>query len=207
MVGYPNVGKSSTINVLCKQKKVAESATPGKTKHFQTIVLNESILLCDCPGLVFPSFVSTKADMVCNGLLPIDQMRDHIGPISILCQRIRRKDFKTKYGITLPRPGDHEDPTRPPTPWELLHSYGRMRGYMASHGSVDEPRSSRYLLKDYVSGKLLYCHPPQGITSAEFNTANVNVQYDDEPEEKPTSSNHPANKSDNFDSIKAGLYL
>ena len=34
-VGYPNVGKSSTINVLCQAKKVAVAATPGKTKHFQ----------------------------------------------------------------------------------------------------------------------------------------------------------------------------
>jgi large subunit GTPase 1 len=35
MIGYPNVGKSSTINALCNEKKVAVSATPGKTKHFQ----------------------------------------------------------------------------------------------------------------------------------------------------------------------------
>ena len=34
-VGYPNVGKSSTINVLCGEKRVAVAATPGKTKHFQ----------------------------------------------------------------------------------------------------------------------------------------------------------------------------
>ena len=35
MVGYPNVGKSSTINALYQDKKVSVSATPGKTKHFQ----------------------------------------------------------------------------------------------------------------------------------------------------------------------------
>ena len=35
MVGYPNVGKSSTINSLLKTKKVPVSATPGRTKHFQ----------------------------------------------------------------------------------------------------------------------------------------------------------------------------
>ena len=33
-VGYPNVGKSSIINVLCGIKKVAVAAMPGKTKHF-----------------------------------------------------------------------------------------------------------------------------------------------------------------------------
>lgn len=34
-VGYPNVGKSSTINSLLQYKKVSVSSTPGKTKHFQ----------------------------------------------------------------------------------------------------------------------------------------------------------------------------
>ena len=34
VVGYPNVGKSSLINVLCKKKLVGVGALPGKTKHF-----------------------------------------------------------------------------------------------------------------------------------------------------------------------------
>lgn len=65
MVGYPNVGKSSVINVLVGATpvshggvRVSVGATPGKTKHFQTLVLSDSLMLCDCPGLVFPSFVS-----------------------------------------------------------------------------------------------------------------------------------------------------
>lgn len=43
MVGYPNVGKSSIINVLVGTKKVAVAATPGKTKHFQTLNINDNI--------------------------------------------------------------------------------------------------------------------------------------------------------------------
>jgi len=172
MVGYPNVGKSSTINVLCKQKKVAESSTPGKTKHFQTIILNEKICLCDCPGLVFPSFIATKADMVCNGLLPIDQMRDHVNPMALVCLRIPRRVFENLYGLSLPDPSDFEDPNRPPTPHELMQEYGRARGFMASHGMPDEPRSARYILKDYVNGKLRYAHPPPSVDPFEFNNEN-----------------------------------
>ena len=62
--GYPNVGKSSTINKLLAAKKVRVSETPGKTKHFQTLVLEDDVTLCDCPGLVMPSMVNSKAGMV-----------------------------------------------------------------------------------------------------------------------------------------------
>ncbi|KAH7956583.1 hypothetical protein HPB52_010873 [Rhipicephalus sanguineus] len=83
-VGYPNVGKSSTINALVRSKKVSVSTTPGKTKHFQTLNLDDELCLCDCPGLVFPNFVSNKAEMVVHGILPIDQMTDHVPPVNLI---------------------------------------------------------------------------------------------------------------------------
>ena len=67
LVGFPNVGKSSTINAVFGSKKTAVAATPGKTKHFQTLFISEALLLCDCPGLVLPRLASSKADMVAAG--------------------------------------------------------------------------------------------------------------------------------------------
>lgn len=124
MVGYPNVGKSSTINSLMTVKKVSVSATPGKTKRFQTLFLDNDILLCDCPGLVMPSFVLTKADMLLNGILPIDQMRDHVPAVNLLCERIPRHVLEDKYGIVIAKPLEGEDPDRPPFSEELLLAYG-----------------------------------------------------------------------------------
>lgn len=168
LVGYPNVGKSSTINTIFRNKKVSVSATPGHTKHFQTLYVEPGLCLCDCPGLVMPSFVSTKAEMICSGILPIDQMRDHVPAVSHVCQLIPRHVLEGTYGINIIRPREDEDPDRPPTYEELLMAYGYMRGFMTSHGQPDQSRSARYILKDYVSGKLLYCHPPPHINAEDF---------------------------------------
>ncbi len=67
LTGYPNVGKSSTINALFGSKKTAVAPTPGKTKHFQTLNVTERLTLCDCPGLVLPRYAASKAEMVAAG--------------------------------------------------------------------------------------------------------------------------------------------
>ena len=106
-MGYPNVGKSSTINSLLGQKRVSVSSTPGKTKHFQTIHLPSTgseetgVILCDCPGLVFPNFANTKAELVCNGVLPIDQLREWTGPAELVAQRIPKEVLEQVYSIKI----------------------------------------------------------------------------------------------------------
>ena len=89
------VGKSSAINTLLGVSKsshgvarVAVSSTPGKTKHFQTLNVSEALMLCDCPGLVFPSFMSNAGEMLCAGILPINQMRDYIEPAEVISSRV-----------------------------------------------------------------------------------------------------------------------
>jgi len=152
LVGYPNVGKSSTINALLQTKKTQVSATPGKTKHFQTLFLDDEVQLCDCPGLVFPTFIASKADMVLNGVLPIDQLIDWQAPSTMLGQLIPRNTIESTYGFNIPSPKEGEDPSRPPTALELLGAYARMRGFFTSAGQPDCPRASRTVLKDFVKG-------------------------------------------------------
>ena len=106
LVGYPNVGKSSTINSLLGEKKVSVSATPGKTKHFQTIHLSPDLVLCDCPGLVFPQFAVQKAELVCDGVLPVDQLRESHGPVALVTKRIGRDVLEATYGLAIRRRGE-----------------------------------------------------------------------------------------------------
>ena len=41
-------------------------------------------MLCDCPGLVFPSFANSRAEMMTCGILPIDKIREHTEPIALV---------------------------------------------------------------------------------------------------------------------------
>lgn len=181
LVGYPNVGKSSTINALIKAKKVSVSSTPGKTKHFQTIYLSPNVVLCDCPGLVFPNFATTKAELVCNGILSIDQLREFTGPASLVTQRIPHGFLEAVYGIKIPIRPPEEGGTGIPTGEELLNAYGRARGFAKTGvGEPDESRAARYILKDYVNGKLLFCTPPPRdppIDIHEFNRELYNEMH------------------------------
>lgn len=173
LVGYPNVGKSSTINALIGAKKVSVSATPGKTKHFQTIHLSNQVILCDCPGLVFPNFATTKAELVCNGILPIDQMREYSGPATLVAQRIPKSYIEAVYGLKIETRPLEEGGTGIPTGEEVLSAYARARGFWTQgQGQPDESRASRVVLKDYVKGKLLFCHPPPHDPPVDDNTFN-----------------------------------
>jgi len=98
---------------------------------------------------------------VCNGILPIDQLREFTGPAALVAQRIPHKFLEAVYGIKIPIRPLEEGGTGVPTGEELLNAYGRARGFTKTGvGEPDESRAARYILKDYVNGKLLFCAPP-----------------------------------------------
>ncbi|CAM0948764.1 unnamed protein product [Alopecurus aequalis] len=164
-VGYPNVGKSSTINALVGQKKTGVTHTPGKTKHFQTLIISEELMLCDCPGLVFPSFSSSRHEMVSCGVLPIDRMTKHREAVQVVADRVPRDVLEQIYKITLPKPKAYESQSRPPTAAELLRAYCSSRGHVSHGGLPNETRAARQILKDYIDGKIPHYELPPGVTA------------------------------------------
>nr|GMD61620.1 GTPase LSG1-2 [Ipomoea batatas] len=166
-VGYPNVGKSSTINALVGEKRAGVTSTPGKTKHFQTLIISDRLTLCDCPGLVFPSFTSSRYEMIASGVLPIDRMTEHREAIQVVANRVPRKVIEDVYKISLPKPKPYEPQSRPPLASELLRAYCASRGYVAASGLPDETRAARQILKDYVDGKLPHFEMPPGMPNEE----------------------------------------
>jgi large subunit GTPase 1 len=110
---------------------------------------------------VFPSFATTKAELVCAGVLPIDQLREYTGPGGLVAQRIPQHFLEAIYGMKMEIRPQEEGGTGVPTSDEVLRAYAIARGFQTQGlGQPDESRAARYILKDYVKGKLLFCHPP-----------------------------------------------
>ena len=168
-LGYPNVGKSSTINRFLTNKRLQVSATPGKTKHYQTHVLGKgAVTLVDGPGLVIPDLGKTKADMVLAGILPIDNLTSFGPSIDLLLTKVPFTHITRRYGIMDNVVADARRADRKSESLQLLSSLATMRGFMKPGGVPDHFRAARLLLKDFVSGKLLFCKAPPGSDQAEF---------------------------------------
>lgn len=157
LLGFPNVGKSSTINALMGAKKVSVASTPGKTKHFQTLSLGSDLMLCDCPGLVFPTFVHSRATLVVNGVIPIDTIRDYVSPMDAVCQLVSRSQIKQVYGIDIPGWKTLDTST-------FLTSFCKVRSFYKQAGTLDEARAAKIILKDFSTGKLVYSQCPPNTT-------------------------------------------
>ena len=205
-VGYPNVGKSSIINVLMKTKKVGVAMMPGKTKHYQTLYLppeefegfvlkEKDICLMDCPGLVFPSFTASKADMLVNGIYPIDTLKDYHTPIHIIIQRIPARILNNFYKVQLPDIYSAK---------QFLQILAEKRGFYTGNALPDEAKTAKLVLKDYVSGKLLYCYLRPDYSEEKFGYISpfLDVKLTEEEKEKhDLIENIPATFDDNYEKL------
>lgn len=56
---------------------------------------------------------------------------------------------------------------------------------MTSNGQPDQSRSARYVCKDYVNGKLLYCVAPPNVPQAEYHVFPPRTRKEIEEEKLP----------------------
>jgi len=52
VVGYPNVGKSSLVNLLKHSNASIVSPMPGTTKTTQEVEMDKKVVLLDAPGVI-----------------------------------------------------------------------------------------------------------------------------------------------------------
>uniref|UniRef100_A0A182MQP6 Guanine nucleotide-binding protein-like 1 n=1 Tax=Anopheles culicifacies TaxID=139723 RepID=A0A182MQP6_9DIPT len=154
-VGYPNVGKSSLLNAVMGRKVVSVSRTPGHTKHFQTIFLTNTVRLCDCPGLVFPSSTPRRLQVL-MGSYPIAQLREPYASIRFLAERLDLVQL-----LALKHPENDNDEW---SPIDICDAWAIKRGFLTAKAArPDTYRAANSILRMALDGKITLSLKPIGF--------------------------------------------
>jgi len=144
VVGYPNTGKSSVINMLVGRDCAKTAFEAGFTKGIQMIRLTENIVILDTPGIVpATEAVVEKTDLAKHvriGARNFDKVHDP----EIIVQKLMEKYpdiFEKFYGIEAQ--GDSDI---------LIEELGKKKKLLKKGGLVDVDRTARFILRDWQRG-------------------------------------------------------
>ncbi len=150
VVGIPNVGKSSLINVLCGQKKAKVENRPGVTLTKQWVKTSIGLDLLDMPGVLWPKFSDRTIGenlSITGAIKDAVVLTEEIAPE--LCERL-----KTLYPHLLKERYKLTDEDLKLDKYQLTERIGRKRGMLMGGGEVDMQRCANMLLEEYRSGKI-----------------------------------------------------
>jgi len=150
LIGFPNVGKSSVINSLCRVRAAKVGATPGVTKTAQEIHLDKRVKLLDTPGIVFPKTTDVSDDIVLRNVVKLEQVADPISPIDTILKRCNKAVILSIYKIP-----DYK------TTNEFLGHIAKKLGKLSKGGIPQLSVAARMVLQDWTGGKIpFYTEPP-----------------------------------------------
>lgn len=147
ILGIPNVGKSTLINVLAKTAATQTANKPGKTRGPQWVKIAKNIELLDTPGVLWPKLEDQRAAarLAMTGAIS-DDVYDLNTVTNALIDELLRKDqenFKNRYKL--------EDTNNIES---IVDTIGRKRGCLMKGNIVDEEKARRIILGDYRAMKL-----------------------------------------------------
>jgi len=148
VVGVPNVGKSTLINILAGRRVAKVGDEPAVTRAVQVVTLENGIALSDNPGILWPKLEDQNAAyrLALLGSLP-DTAIDfedvaHFGAAYLLARYPML--VAARYHLA----------ALPETPTALLLEIGRRRGAIRAGGVIDLHKAADHLIHDLRSGAL-----------------------------------------------------
>ena len=149
IVGIPNVGKSTLINQISGRKGAKAENRPGVTRGKQWVTVDNSLLLLDTPGILWPKFEDPNVGMM---LAYTGAVKENVIDTEELACRLFELLNQFYPQTLLER---YKIEAAPETPgWELLEMAGRKRGFLLARGEINTERMAKVLLDEYRSGKL-----------------------------------------------------
>ncbi len=149
VVGIPNVGKSTFINQISGRKGAKAENRPGVTRGKQWITVDNSLLLLDTPGILWPKFDDSRVGLMLayTGAIKeniVDTEELACCLMSLLWRRYNEA-VRRRYGIDMPEDADG---------YALLKAAGKKRGFLMAKGEIHTERMAKVLLEEYRGGIL-----------------------------------------------------
>jgi len=147
VIGYPNTGKSSVINLLIGRQVARVSPMAGFTKGEQNLKLTEDIMLIDTPGIIPIGEDSTisKKDLIKHseiGVRTWDKVKD---ADMIIANLMKKYPGVLEKHYNMQAQGDSEI---------LIEQLGRKKRLLKKGNLVNTDRTSRIILRDWQEGKI-----------------------------------------------------
>ena len=145
VVGIPNVGKSTLINLLAKRKSAPVGNIPGFTKA-QKMVKCDGFDLLDTPGILWPNLQENNAGIK---LALIGCIKDDIVP-SIDLVKYALNYLSTNYNdLLVSKYGiEYKDME------SYLIDFANAKGHLLKNGIPDIERSATFILNDIKNGRI-----------------------------------------------------
>jgi len=148
VVGYPNVGKSTIINVLRGRHGSPTGNMPGVTRRSQEFRLGSKIRVLDTPG-VYP--IEDIDEMVYKGAIKPEDLPDPVPHAIKLIERLRELDPKViekNYGV------DDPDPEK------ALELIAKRRGLLRKGGEPNIEEAAKLVIRDRQKAKIIARRKP-----------------------------------------------
>jgi len=148
IIGIPNVGKSTLINILAGRTIAKTGNEPAVTKMLQRIDIGSNIILLDTPGMLWPNLDNKNSGyrLAVTGAIKDTAIKhDDIAFFAAEYLLEHYADFlKARFQLA----------QLPESEEELLNIIGRQRGCLRSGGHVDIDKASKLLLSELRTGTL-----------------------------------------------------
>eukprot|EP01059_Diplonema_ambulator_P013524 TRINITY_DN24038_c0_g1_i1.p1 TRINITY_DN24038_c0_g1~~TRINITY_DN24038_c0_g1_i1.p1 ORF type:complete len:542 (+),score=216.08 TRINITY_DN24038_c0_g1_i1:97-1626(+) len=149
IVGFPNVGKSSVINALKRERVVGVGNTPGVTTAAQEIHLQGHVKIVDCPGVVMTE--RNDAETALRNAIKIEHIDDVVRPVELITERCGISRLLKIYDIH--KPSETFD--------SFIHHLAEKKGKLLKGGKPNVEEACKVVLKDWNDGRIhFYTTPP-----------------------------------------------